>query len=463
MVQLIKINNEEDSGFFTNQFQEIINFEAESQMALVSSTFSIGLNNIEVTNTNNTFRYKRKNSEAWIDVTLAIGKYTQKAFIEEFRQQVNASAPLLYTTRIIDPITSDTVGFDVNPATDSNGKFTLSIGKTAKVNVSDVTSEMNNMTYGANVFTSNGADAGAFNYDKWVFTQLKFNNGSGQAFCTPSDNGFLGLMAEPPESGDTITIQDIPIGLAYTTGAYYSVIDGVSSLLAGGGVPFVKVYMRLESGKVKFYEGLVLLFETDYDYNTTGYYVVSGLQKTGKTISNLSYNPQSFTSTNTTEGYITHNNTSVEEIVQLDAVYATKFDMELNDELASLLGYLTTDLTVTAVSKTFTANTKFINSIIDESIEVHLINVGDVKSYDSVSKKSQRIIAVIPLGTVIEGNRLAYSAPELMYVNLNNKFPIPISSLTFRIVGAESGDEIIFESGVTMTLAVKSRKENYME
>jgi len=456
MVRLIKINNEEDSGFFTNQFQEIINFEADSQVALVNSTFSIGLNNIILGSSNNTLQYKRINTELMIPVTLDIGSYTQTALVEEMRQKINASQTIMY-----DGITP--LGFDINPAVNADGKFTLSFEKTDFIESDATNCTLYNMALAGNVWTAGSASGAIFSYNKWVSTKAKLNNGSGLAQCTPSDNGIFGLMVDPPATASTLTPTDFGIALAYDTGTntYWKVINGERTTLST--VPaFTQLFIKLESGSVSFYEGATELFSEAYDYNTTGYFVVSALQKLNATVSDFSFNEQSFKITNSTEGYTIHSPDNMLEIIQLGALAPRVFDMRFPKKLATLLGFSVSILRVQAISKTFTASVKLVDSILDESIEVHLINVGDIKSYDSVSKKTQRIIAVIPLGSIVVGNRLAYSAPELMYIDLNNKFAVPISSLTFRIVGAESGEEIIFESGVVMTLAVRSKKENYM-
>ena len=246
MVKLIKINNEEDSGFFTNQFQQIITFEADSQVALVNSTFSIGLNNIVIDNNNNQLRYKRKDNEAFTQVALTTGNYTQTGFIEHMRQSINASQSVLTEGA------NNYRGFDINPAVNTGGYFTLSFEKTDFLAVNTVRSTSRSMAYAGTTWTSSGVAGAVRNYNKWVFTDLKFNNGSGYSQCTPSDNGFYGLFVEPAESGSTINKDNIRYGLEFDATNYYKIVDGVSTTLAE--VPnFTDVLsIKLESGKIAF-------------------------------------------------------------------------------------------------------------------------------------------------------------------------------------------------------------------
>jgi hypothetical protein len=453
MVKLIKLNNDTDSGYFTSQFSDIINIEPDSQVALVNSTFSMGLNNIAIDSSNNTLSFNRKSNEGLMNVTLDEGNYTQTALLQEMRTKINSAQTLLTTG-------GTTNGFDINPSVNTDGKFALTFGKTDQIQVVDTNSKVEKMTYAADVFTATGASGANFNYDKHVMADKRFNNGSGEAFCIVSDNGFFGLFADPLNG--TIVEADIKYGLMFDTGTYYSVVDGSKTSLAV--VPdFNKVLsIELKEGELTFSEDTDVLFETGYDYNTPGYYIGAGVQKNAEEIESFFYNPDAFTTTWETTANIDaviHNDNDVYEIFSLGAIAATVFQMTLNSDLALKLGFTRTILRASAIQKTFTAINKFKDSNLSESIEVHLINVGEIKSYDSVSTGVQRIVGIIPIGSAIVGNKVSYSVPDLLYVDFNNKFVIPVSTLTIRLLGASSGEEIIFEGGINLVLAIKPRSE----
>jgi hypothetical protein len=385
-----------------------------------------------------------------MNVVLDEGNYTQTGLLQQMRTKINSAQTLLDTGGTAN-------GFDVNPSVNNDGKFTLTFGKTDQIQVTDANSKVEKMTYAADVFTATGASGANFNYDKWVMADKRFNNGSGETFCIASDNGFFGLTADPLSG--TIVEADIKYGLMFDTGTYYSVVDGTMTNLSV--VPdFTKIIsFELQNGKLTFFENATDLFSTDYDYNTPGYYVGAGVQKNGQTIESLWYNPDSFTTTNIAEDTVYHNDNDVDEIFSLGAISATVFQMTLNSDLALKLGFTRTILRASAIQKTFTAINKFKDSNLNESIEVQLINVGEIKSYDSVSKQTQRIVGIIPIGSAIVGNKVSYSVPDLLYVDFNNKFVIPVATLTIRLVGASSGEEIIFEGGINLTLAIKPRSE----
>jgi hypothetical protein len=419
-------------------------------VALVNSTFSMGLNNIAIDSSNNTLSFNRKSNEGLMNVTLDEGNYTQTALLQEMRTKINTAQTLLQTGNTAN-------GFDINPSLNTNGNFTLTFGKTDQFQVVDTNSKVEKMTYAIDVFTATGASGSNFNYDKHVMADKRFNNGSGEAFCIVSDNGFFGLFADPLNG--TIVEADIKYGLMFDTGTYYSVVDGSKTSLVVA-PDFTQIMsIELKEGKLTFYEGATVLFEVDYDYNTPGYYVGAGVQKNGQTIESLWYNPDSFTTTNTAEDTVYHNDNDVYEIFSLGAIAATVFQMTLNSDLALKLGFTRTILRASAIQKTFTAINKFKDSNLSESIEVHLINVGEIKSYDSVSTGVQRIVGIIPIGSAIVGNKVSYSVPDILYVDFNNKFVIPVSTLTIRLLGASSGQEIIFEGGINLVLAIKPRSE----
>ena len=460
MVQLIKINNEGETGFFSSQFQDIITIPKEGQVALVSSTFSMGLSNIDMTAENNTLSFFRKGGagggagEPVIDVTVPTGRYSQSSFIQQLRTSINSVQTILTQKENSADVPR---GFDINPAVTDDGYFSLSFGKTDYIELDDTDTTMYGVTYASSVFTAGAGSGADFNYPHVVFSTDHFQNGSGQAHLELSGNGFVGLCVQ--QLNGTVVESDITYGILAKGGdSYYGVLNGTKTSL--GVVPdFSKTQViTLESGKISFFEEATLLVEYNYDYNTAGYFLGAGVQNTGATITSIYMNPTSFL---TTEGnYTYHNDTNTAEIFRLVGASAPMlFSITLNSNLTEMLGYTKSTLRVKALQKTFIAQVPFKDAVLAESVEVHLVNVGDIKSYDSNTKKIQQIIGIIPLGSATVGNNIPYSFPELLYIDLNNRYDIPVSSLQFRVLGADTGSEIQFEGGITMTLAIKKRAE----
>lgn len=138
---------------------------------------------------------------------------------------------------------------------------------------------------------------------------------------------------------------------------------------------------------------------------------------------------------------------------------ATQFSITFTEELSEMLGYLTNIHSATALQATITSPVPLKDSLIDESIEVHLTNVGAIKSYDSRSQKEQRIIGIIPIGSSLVGSKISYSVPEFMYVDINNKYSIPLSQFDIQLIGSDTGDELKFEGGINLTLSFRPKKE----
>lgn len=286
----------------------------------------------------------------------------------------------------------------------------------------------------------------------------KFQRGCGEASASFSDNGFMGLLIEPLLDGATVSASDIAYGILFDGSWYYSVLSGVSAQLATVPTFGNRIRMKLEGGYISFYEDATLIWQTTYNYNEPAHYFAFGLQKTAQTVTDPYFNPYSFASTDA-NGDITYNDFDANEYHQIGAVKATIFTMILNSDLALLLGFRLSLLKGSAVQKTFQAVDTFKDSSLAESVEIHFVNAGDFKSYDSVTKKQQQIIGVTPLGSAVVGSKISYSFPELMYVDINNKYEIPLSTMTFRIVGSSTGEELVFEGGITLTLAIKPKNE----
>lgn len=391
------------------------------------------------------------------ELLIPSGTYSQSGLISQMRTQLNI-VQTLYTEG------ANILGFDLNPAILDTGKFSLSFSKSEMIDITDANCNLNKMTYVANVFTSTNPASANHTYDKWVTPTLKFNNGSGQGSAEFSDNFCLALLSDPIPIGQTLALSDIAIGLIADAGSYYKVINNIETIL--NIVPnfgdVIKVVLEL--GKIKYYADLNLIFETPYDYNTSGFYLIAGLQNPAKKISNFDYTPQSFVDNASYPGLTIYNDSNVQEVLHsdLNALSPKKFTLTFeSNALSNLLGYNTNILNVSANSKSFIANNIFRDSILNESIDVQL-NLGHIVSYDGFTGKSAPIIGVIPIASAESfSDRLSYSSSELLYVDLNNKFAIPTTTLNMRILGSQTGVELVFEKGISLTLAVRT-KENLM-
>lgn len=457
-MKLIKVSNKNQSGFFTTQFSEIINFEPNSQICVVNAVFSIGLENITIDNTCNKLSYTRKNLEVPIsDVTLTNGKYSSNSLLQEMRTKIN-TAQTLYNEGV-----GNILGFDINPTINTEGRFVMSFSKSEMIDVINTNSSFVKMTYAANEFTSdNGPDAAVFNYNRFVIPNLKFNNGCGQCSAEFSNNFCFALITDPVTS--VVVVSDMTFGLVADVTSYFKVIDGVRTSLAIAPTFGQVIKIVLDLGKVKFYADAVLLFEEVYDYNTTGYYLCAGLQKQANTVNNFEYTPQSFVDTTSVSGQTLYNDSNLNEVLKDDssALVPRKFTMNFTTpDLAKLLGYNVDELSCSANSKSFIASNYFQDSFLDESIDIQL-NLGKIVSYDGVSSKSAPIIAVIPIGSINSNfDRIVYDSNQFLFVDLNNRFSIPTTTLNFLILGSRNGKELIFEDGIALTLAVRT-KENLL-
>ena len=208
-MKLIKISNSANDGFFTNAFSNVIDFEADSQVALVNSVFGIALNNIVVDATNNTLKFTRvvgnnpnNPTEPYFDVVLILGNYTQLSFIQMLRTQINSIQTVLYGG-------NTPFGFDINPVI-NDGYFSLSYEKTPYQLVNTTNSVVNNMNPDApfnNTWISAMAGT-AYNYKSWIFAPDIFQRGSGYAYASINDRGFFGLFTRKnPKNPSILRIQ----------------------------------------------------------------------------------------------------------------------------------------------------------------------------------------------------------------------------------------------------------------
>jgi hypothetical protein len=203
------------------------------------------------------------------------------------------------------------------------------------------------------------------------------------------------------------------------------------------------------------------------EYRQGGYNVVLGASgDLVEVFNNFNYTPDGFSGQNSYGNVISEAVPFAETVLslggeggeQLGALTPTIVSVTwTQDKLRELLGF-NENLIITAIKHTFHAGYQIVSLEIPNSITIKLTNVTGITSYDSVSKRKEPIIGMIPINilSVSANSTFDYLPPVLTYVSFNNPQSIQLNSFNFTITDSVSRAGIDFNSDFIMLLSLKS-------
>lgn len=266
----------------------------------------------------------------------------------------------------------------------------------------------------------------------------------------------------------------------FTTGVYSTVKDGVSTATTIvpnnpiGGAANIRDVVSIEivNGKIRLVvyqnDPLVsqrpftrILFEEPYNGTDDlfGTITVNG-KSSAFSLTNLKYTGNPYTDSSTSPTQFVDEN-----VAELGAstparqrrtatINSITFPAK---SLASYFGYNNTTITLPAVSinVSFVADSLFKAAVITDMYLVEMLNI-QLESYDTFEQGRKNILSIIPYDD--ENGVVAYDASNLIFLDLNNKEPINLTSIKMRLIRGDYTTPTL--QGLTSAvLYIKSKDE----
>lgn len=491
-MKLLKLESETQisESVFTNNISigSGLEFPVQAQVALknLSMDFSVPTI-IEITNDNNTFKFRTRKGTSYYTVILTNGKYTTNDLIKEIQTKMN--------NKLVSngDVSTDygfmwKVGFKQNEpkiviAFDRADPITLASGTVGKSGI-DYSSTgsyfyktaSNNNTFNSYLYGNVGINNGGFEVLTTIVNQTVPNNvslsdwilgidnsGLSNAFttktlikdsmfaCISVDNAYYSFKKQgalqtstiPVEPNDILSIhkKDGKIEYSIKKGSSTTTIEGdvINDVMPELGSTFLTYSLHIgnDTGKIGF---------------NTLKYTSNPFVKVSNGIYSVS------------EAYDTPN-----DYLDTNLTFVSSSDVELNfdnTQLRLILGYQNIINIKPAIRGTFTSSDVVSSTPFIDDMEVEILELGSIGSYSQVSKQLKGIIGVISkselaqstINTGFETYQLSWAElASFAWLSLDNNQPLRMPSLTVRCT---SNNKLITMNGkLAVTLLYKPKDE----
>jgi hypothetical protein len=443
MVKMIRLTTQDPNGFYNNEFHSDIIIEPNSKIALHSLTAEIDTEAITISEGVNdniqfkmelqqtTFRslhitpgtYNSSNyTTLFNDITLKMNRlmfYSSNEIGRQWRVGVNTNKKVVF---------ENTLGENMIPS---------NIEKDSIVKVNAVSTSS---------FLSNRIGGTVGNYDSFIYMKSPQCKGSSsfraQLYNEVSYDVIIGYLASPPNTNTTnINLTDIKYGIKVNTDDTFSYIyNGVVTQYIGV-PPFVAAvndFISIDTHQNKLFLNVYNLNGTitalsQYDYNHTDdlFPVVIFLGDSSSRLKDIQFSSDPYYRA-------TYNIVEPPEIltsIPTIGAYPTIKTLKIMDaELASFFGFKQTTYSNSPRNTTWilTSEDYFQPADFSDSFIVELLNLN-VDSYDGLTKERRNFLHCIVQADIIR-NRLTYTAPYLLWLDIKNTNKLSIRNLKARLL-----------------------------
>ena len=445
-MKLIKLSGQ--NGEFQNIFNEDIRVNQYSKIGLVSCSFI--LTGYSITASNNEFYVQTKKKNPKFRVTLNVGNYDRKDFINELIRGLNSALGYLAN------------GYDLS---EQNYQFHCSIDENYKLIIyfkrenqtSTPSMKLNNMKFEGGVFSRNGGDIAK--WDCYGISNLYMANGIFSSFAHITDDNMtcaFGILDEEYAiSNGELTPADY-VCCVYTENNKFYFFDGQNNIDSGivtkEGMP---IFMDLASGQLRFstlvngtnYEiigAIDWLYQTDKHY----LYAISFVGNYAFKDVTLSFDPYINTSTN-----VFFKQAEKLNVIDLLALSRGKtvIDFEtIKPESKKLLGFKDGIIeSKTTSSGYFEADTS-VNNSHPSNIHIEIPNLS-IQSFDGLYQRQRNILEYISTLKITD-DRYEYVRENPLFIDINNASPFNLNNI--KIIIADEQNEILQLREVSVVLLI---------
>lgn len=447
MVQLIRLTTDDNNAYFNNTFNQDIVIERNSKIALKNLSCEVNVNVFDVNFSNNVIKYQMREGNIKT-VYLSKGTYTKSNINDLFQDMQN---------KLNQSLSLDGAEYGKQWEVTTNDavlNIKTEIGKKAEYTNEQIRNNI--MLRDNGIYSSDGEE------DELAFLTIHKSicKGSGTFFCKINDKGtgyiVIGLVEKQYKQTDVINLEDIKYGISYNpdTNKYTYFIDGgeIQTNLDVSNNEYM--YIIIEEGQVK----LKIYRSASDDTLYTSLYTLEDLYPILIIEGDAQAERVRFTPDPFYTDLSIYNIELNDEVLltapkpsQVETLQFFEFD---STELADFLGFKNKRIPTNGTLKQFNFDIKSLNlnpSDLSESYIVELLNIP-LLSFNADKKQRQNILDTI-VNTEITNDRLAYTAPYPLYINLDNSDKIILRNIKAQIL-KEDGSPVTINGFAQMTLLI---------
>jgi hypothetical protein len=453
MVKMIRMTTQDPNGFYNNEFHSDIVIEPNSRIALHSMTAEINTESITISaGVNDNIQFKMTDSDAvFRSLHITPGTYNSSNYTTLFSDITTKMNKLMF-------FNNNEIGrqWRAGVNTDKKVVFENVLGEYIKPPVSTETN--NKVAYvKAETATQTGnnrvsrrltGQGTVGNPDSFLYIKAPQCKGSAQLRAkiinttnNNTENVILGYTTTPPDTTTTsIDLSTIKYGIKCnsSTNTYSYYLNGVLNLSTRvqqtNDVISIDTYQNSLFLTVYKDDGNIIesipLQSFPYNHTDNLFPVIIFLGANTNGISNIQFSSDPF--------YTTFNEI-VEPIeligfVPVSSSNPTIKTLQFMDtDLASFFGYKQTFYQSTrGVSYAFVAENFFQPADFSDSFILELLNLN-VDSYDGLSKERRNFLHCIVQADIIR-NRLTYTAPFLLWLDIKNSNKLALRNIKMRLL-----------------------------
>lgn len=437
---MIRCVTQSQDGTYNNEFHSDIIIEKDSKIALHSMTAEIDLEAITISaGVNDNIQFKMTQEQTtYRNVYIEPGTYNSSNYNNLFTDITNKmNRVMLYN--------SNEIGRQWRAGINTNKKvfFENVLGENMQPNnTQNINIVKVNATSTSNLL-SNRSGGTVGNYDSFIYMKKPQAKGSSslraKLYNVDSHSCIIAYLSSPPnETTTNINLTDIKYGIKINSNDTFSTIyNGVvtahPSLFA-----FVNDYMSIDIHQGQLFlniyqaDGNIItaLDQFNIDQTINLFPVIIFLGDSTNKLANIQFSSDPFY-TNTFN--ITQPPELVLTIPTISAYPTKKYINFMDATLSNYFGYKKTSYTSDpGTIYELVAEGNFQPADFSDSFIIELMNL-DVASYDGLSKERRNFLHCIVQADIIR-NRLTYTAPYLLWLDLKNTNRLSIRNLKMRLL-----------------------------
>lgn len=471
MVQLIRLTTDDNNAYFNNTFNQDIVIERNSKIALKNLSCEVNVTEINVNFSNNIIRYQITDDNKK-EVFLSKGIYNRSNYFD----LLNDMTLKLNSSLLIDINSEVGKQFKVY-SENSILHIETKVGYSSDYEDDQVRSayltktQTNRGTYRKLKSSDDGYPVGGYdeNIIQFFTIHKAICKGAAVFRCDIRITGNneneriagIALFKNQLSGNDTIEIEQSYVSLFFnyntTTSKYeYGKYTNDTKSVLSNIEPLVgdQLYIIIENNKIKLrmYRSVESSFNNfgEIPYDNEDLYPVLMVQGTQE-LSKVKFTPDPW--------YTDIPEIIVEEDILIVGPYQRKiqtnhfFEFD-SEDLAKFLGFENKRIPRLGTTTTQNFDIKSFNfnpSDLSESYIVELLNIP-LLSFNAAKKQRQNILDTI-VNTEITNDRLAYTAPYPLYINLDNSDKIILRNIKAQIL-KEDGSPVTINGFAQMTLLI---------
>ena len=435
---MIRLTTQNPEGFYNNDFHTDIIIEPNSKIALHSLTAEIDTEAITISEgVNDNIQFKMTQEQTTFrSLHIKTGTYNSSNYSLLFSDITNKMNRLMFYN-------SNEIGrqWRVGISNDKKVVFENVLGQNMqpKTTQNDKIVKVNAVTTSGLLSNRNGGTVG--NFDSFIYmksSQCKGSSSLRAELPETFNNCIIAYLLSCPNTNTTnINLTDIKYGIKINGAKYEYIHNGV--ITSSSLVPQVGDYMSIDTHENKLFLNVYAIVNdtkttlSEFDYNHTDelFPVIIFLSNQNGQLKNIQFTSDPFYRLTYD---IEQPPVIVTYIPNIEARNTIKTLKIMDAQLASFFGFKQTIYSNTPANTSWilTSDDYFQPADFSDSFIVELLNLN-VDSYDGLTKERRNFLHCIVQADIIR-NRLTYTAPYLLWLDIKNTNKLSIRNLKARLL-----------------------------